>query len=327
MAKKDAMSNDDEAEPWKPYDEIENEIIEEVFHNTTEMSSPVELDDHFIDLNQQMQVSNVDNTKQHPIKRLMKSECNPQRLPRERFCAPLTSVPTTSRAHGDSHEWCPFIKQWIGTKTGKQCVFNVKECVRKAIEGILIEGGLHGKEIIANHLVRELKLFNGSTTYEASKICVHMFTRDTFLFRLVNAALRENHSSKVDTLGPYCYLLRAYIRATGTDYSGLLYRGALLSEEGINQYRHAAATREWLTWAKFTSTSKSSEVADIFTQNTMFTIDIKKMQMFLIRAFDIEHLSQYPEEQEVLLPAGVLFRVLDVNEDQVTNRCTIRLQV
>lgn len=279
-----------------------------------------------IDLQQKIQINKLDPTQQHAIKRieLIEDQCR-YRL-RERFSEPLHSITDTSRTYGKVHEWCPFLKQWMETKIGKQCIFNTKVCVRKAIEGILIEGRLIGKSIEAKKIVEPLAMYHGMTAYEVSTYCVRMFTRESFLYRLVNKILRENDTSKIDTLGPYCYLLRAYIRRIGTDYSGTLFRGCNLSEDQIDQYREAAITKDWKVWTSFTSTSKNPAVAQAFQQNTRFIFNVEPINMFLVRAFDIQNLSINLDEEEVLLPAGVLFQVQSVERSD-NNKWIIKIKL
>ncbi|CAF4094371.1 unnamed protein product, partial [Rotaria sp. Silwood1] len=69
------------------------------------------------------------------------------------------------------------------------------------------------------------------------------------------------------------------------------------------------------------------KTAEMFNMNPLFIVDVREIKMCSIRAFDIEDISQFPEEEEVLLPAGVLFQVLDVEEDAKTKSWIIHLQL
>ena len=255
-----------------------------------------------------MQINKSDFTRQQAIRRVKHVDDRRLYRTRPRFSEPLQLATDTSRTYGQTHEWCPFIRQWMETKVGKQCIFNPKLCLRKAVEGILIEGRRIGKSIVAKKLVEPLERFHGLTTYEASQFSVRMFTRDSFLYTLINKALRENDSSKVETFGPYCYLLRAYIRLTGTDYSGTLYRGCHLSDAQIDQYRNASMTKDWKTWPSFTSTSKSQVVAQAFQHNVCFIFEVQYIKISLVRAFDIEKLSINPDEEEYFYPLASYFK-------------------
>ncbi|CAF3923306.1 unnamed protein product [Adineta steineri] len=319
--------DNDENDHWLPYSDIENEMIEEAYQRKSDTESFIELDAYLIDFNQLVQVSKLDSTKQQTIKRVIESNNERKCILQERFSEPLSQVSPTSYTFGHEYEWSPLIMQWIQSKVGKHCLFNANKCVRKAIEGIMTEGRLIGKEIEASYLVRKLEPCKRLLIKDISKICVHLFTRASFLYRVVNTALRNSDLSKIDTLGPYCYLLRAYIRSAGTEYNGYLYRGCNLAEEQVSQYRNAVSTKEWKTWRSFTSTSKNQQVVEIFGENTLFIINVKEIGISSNRAFNIQHISQFPDEEEVLLPAGVLFQIVDVQKDEKTKKWIIHLQL
>jgi hypothetical protein len=56
-------------------------------------------------------------------------------------------------------------------------------------------------------------------------------------------------------------------------------------------------------------------MAEIFQRNTLFIIEIINMKLSAPRAYDVGEISQFPNEEEVLLPAGISFQVISVEQD------------
>jgi hypothetical protein len=52
-----------------------------------------------------------------------------------------------------------------------------------------------------------------------------------------------------------------------------------------------------------------------FRGNTLFIIDITNTKFSSTRAFDIAEISHFPNEEEVLLPAGISFQIISVEQD------------
>jgi hypothetical protein len=94
----------------------------------------------------------------------------------------------------------------------------------------------------------------------------------------------------------------------------VVYRGVNLQPEDIRAYQQAAGNGI-LRWYGFISTSKSRKVAEFYNANTLMEIHLNKRYPNDGRAVDIGVLSQFPEEEEVLLRAGVEFCVEKVEQD------------
>jgi hypothetical protein len=97
-------------------------------------------------------------------------------------------------------------------------------------------------------------------------------------------------------------------------YSGVTYRGMVINRDALKQYKPGVV----LTNKAFQSTSKSKDVALRFAQPREPTIgkvsviiryDIHDKES----ALDIQTLSEFPEEKEVLMVPGSLFIVNDIN--------------
>lgn len=123
-----------------------------------------------------------------------------------------------------------------------------------------------------------------------------LYTAESFLYRLVNTALMNNDMSKIDTLGPFCYLLYFRLRLDRKREDQTLYRGATLSMTMIDEYKQAVG--KTIIWLGFTSTSKDRRVAEMYAGNALFIILAKDTWH---PQNDISKLSYYPDEREVLL--------------------------
>ena len=64
-----------------------------------------------------------------------------------------------------------------------------------------------------------------------------------------------------------------------------------------------------LRWPSFTSTSKDQARSELFVGNILMTITLKLRYPDDGRATDIEDISYFPLEQEVLLRPGVEFSI------------------
>ncbi|CAF1633906.1 unnamed protein product, partial [Didymodactylos carnosus] len=178
---------------------------------------------------------------------------------------------------------------------------------------ILNEGKLLNREPEGQLIANELRNVKDKTTDEILKLAIHLYSVESFLYKLVNSTLRADDRSQIDTLGAYCYLLDRYFSEYHTiplnnvpqnNKRLTVYRGATLTDEMIDAYEKVVGT--CIKWSAFTSTSKDPKVAEQFDGNTLFII---QLGAGYIRRSDISSLSYYPEEQEVLLDAASHFQV------------------
>ena len=157
--------------------------------------------------------------------------------------------------------------------------------------------------------------------------CVKLYTREMPLYKIINRTLRANDESKMDSIGPICFLLYEYIgkqafkhRIFSSPISHLVnrkdnqrltvYRGDRVSASKLNQYREAVAgtVKNCFKWVCFASTSRKQKEAVRFTKNTLYHIDLSRYKSNDQYA-DISGISSHPHEQEILLSPGVRFRV------------------
>ncbi|CAF1001047.1 unnamed protein product [Rotaria sordida] len=285
---------------WTKYSDIENEIIEKAYQNH---QNYVELDLYWIDLEHKVQKKKSNYNKQRPIKRILIE--NENNLREERFFIP-PKLSKTFSSYSIHHS--DFINEWI--KRNFHIIHDIKKIVQNAIDGIIHEGHLLEQDNEAKWLGNKLIQFENSTQEEINECCVHLYTRESFLYKLLNKTLREDDISKVDTLGPFAYLL--YESSSNLKkhlYQGVVYRGAKLESDMIDDYKKAL-NDGCRSWSGFTSTSRNRRKAEKFG-NILFIIDILRSNT----AIDVSSLSEYPSEQEVLIGAGWNFSINNIEFD------------
>ena len=296
-------SNDE----WIKYRDIEMQIIEEAYQQG---KSEVLLDRYRIDFKELLQFNRADSSKQRPVRRQLGSE-QQECLRETRFFspAPLASTPS----YGKLRAWCPFLTKWLESPAGKKALIDFSSAIDACINGILVEAKKHesNSETEANWMAEQLRACKTKSRREVSKTCIHLYTRESFLYHVLNTALRENDYSKVDTLGPVCFLIRDHSR-TCKPFTGKVYRGMNLPYAAIESYKEAVGL--WRTWPSYTSTSKNREMA-VLLGNILLIVDIEDLKPSAPRAYNVGEFSQFPSEEEVLLPAGILFRTISVEQN------------
>lgn len=294
----------DEVPTWTHYSDIESEILEEACQ--AGITNNVDLGPYRVDLGQNIQINRHDRSKQRKIKRALRTR---DELIREsnRFSDPLTTAGPfneTSSAGG----YHGFIKAWKARNEN----LSDDEILELAANGILLEAE---KEKFpfhqAEHIAKKLRSVQGKEQKEISIMCLHLYTLESFLYKLINGVLRSNDQTKVDTLAPFCYLLfqtRYNKTLDEHQFRGIVYRGIDLDDQMLEKCRQSQG--EWRVWYQFSSTSKNRSLAEKFG-NTLFIINIK----LVLGGLHIESYSKYANEEEVLLPAGAQIRIDDVAYD------------
>ena len=319
-----------ETPTWSHYSDIENLIMEEAY-SKGEMKAV--LDDYYIDLKANLQVSNTDNYKQRPVKR-MERKREDKHLREERF----VDLPVgTGRSFGGQYGWVsPFIieaRRSLKLKPNQLPSTQqdlIPMLVDKAAEGIIEEGKRIRKKEEALKMASMLRKKKDQGIEEVWKCCAYLYSLESFLYKTISATMRlvgdENHNnewkSKVPTLGPFCLLLwdDPLNKKAKTDKT--VYRGANLNKEQIDKYEEMANDQDMYgSFQAFTSCSRNREKAETFG-NTLFIMD-------LVVAFtaDLEKFTEYPDEEEELVMPGVCFRVTKVEYDGRNKKHLIYLKL
>ena len=188
----------------------------------------------------------------------------------------------------------------------------------------MVEGKLLNKDFDANPMAERLR--SCTDMKELQKYTVTLYSAASFLYGLLNSTLRNHDDSKIDTLGPFSYLLWQYLVLDKNNDVKLVYRGVNLTQEMIEEYKQAISdegfrfTKKKVIWPAFTSTTKDRQVAEIYG-NTLFIINLLDGNRK-----DISSLSIFPDEQEVLLGNDSAFVVDNAEYKSITEKHTIRMR-
>ncbi|CAF4876698.1 unnamed protein product [Rotaria sp. Silwood1] len=302
---------------WLPFGDIEKEIIEKAFMNHEQQ---VQLDRCLVNLEENVRINKEDSSFRMPIKRCVGLSSDYIGLRPERFYIPQKLVKSFSDWKSNDRR---FINEWQRQNRG----LSMNELLEQAADGIIKEGIQLCEPIEAKWIADELLLLKNKSNEEIEKRVVSIYTRESFLYRLVNATLRENDLSKLYNLGAFCWLL-FHCDCSSTflslGYAGKLYRGAQLDKDTIESYRQAIGLVK--TWDAFSSTSKNRKKAETFG-NTLFIISLAKSAKYRYSGMDISSLSLYPDEEEVLIRASRNFFVDNIEQDNVTGKYLIYLSL
>ncbi|CAF4334984.1 unnamed protein product [Rotaria sp. Silwood2] len=318
-------------EQWQKYTDIENEIIEDG-HN--QKRKEVEIDGNYvIDLKHQVQYKKGDSHKQRSIKRVqLDRDRSSLHLREERFSLPVPLATSTQAIDDNRDVEMEILHVRIGRLGHFAAVYaedhinnqgkSLADVVQEAANGIIKEGSALNKEKEARWLAAQLlavKHFglNIATDHmfripaEIGDTVVHMYTLETFLYKLVNSHGRHQFSvtnETVKTLGPFYLILQRYLFQIETKNFFTVYRGLSLTDE----QRQLFMTKR-LEFTAFTSTSKNRVKAEQFG-DTLLVIDLEPELSDGDTAeycgSDIAHLSDFLNEEEFLIRTGTFFKFI-----------------
>lgn len=302
---------------WTRYSDIDIERIEENYEKS-DKGDLIDLGDYWIDLKKSMQIRKTDRTKERKIKRELVNVMDFTREGRRFLEIPNGSGPFHDiYSKGGYHG---FIKAWRSRNEN----LSDNDLLELAAKGIVYEAPRAGHKLLdAEWVATKLRSMKNLTKGLISIGCIKLYTMESFLYQFVNQILRDNDQSKLDTIGPFCYLLfhtRFDESLQDHLYWGIVYRGIELDAKSIDACRQAIG--QWKCWFHFSSTSKICSVAERFG-NTVFIIDVRLQRGALL----LGELSSYPMEDEVLLPAGSQIRIDSVDYDDEKKKHYIRATV
>lgn len=316
---------------WSCYSDIENLIIKEAFLANQRRAV---LDNYYIDFKYGVQVSNFNESSQRPVKRAALTDQN-KRLRQERFM-PDPIAPECPL--GGQFGWVPpfilEVRKYLDIEATQQLPSRDKTIiptiVEKAALGIVEEGKKIGKRHEAEKIAKVLTEHKDKDIKEVWRCCAHLYSMESFLYKKLNEVMRLVGSkeyerfwqSKIPTLGPFCLLLWDDPFHERLNYKHqTLYRGANLTDQQLATYidlnNRILSHR---SFQAFTSCSRNRAVAEAYSGNALFIMDI----IFAFTA-NLEPFSQYPDEEEELIFPGVGFSVSDVEFDMETNKYLIKL--
>lgn len=329
IPKVDGFPRESGSAAWTNYLDVENEIIEEAYNEKKKYAI---LDDGCVDFESHVHLAR-DGNIQRFVKRASQS------LQQNRFRAARFSFnpisPKSSFTEVTDFRDPIFLKRITGTieLNRKESDDKVHELLEPAISGILKEGILLGKQREAEWICDQLKKVKDCSSKEIGNCCVNLYTRDSFLYRIVNDTMRlcgekeQEHLwlDKEPTLAPIAWILFQHVVKEGRS-AETVYRGVNLTQAMIDEYIELAACSKMGTQSRsfqaFTSCSRNRALAEMFG-NTLFVIRVLRT----FRTLDISHLSSFPEEEEMLLPSGISFGVESVEYDSSRNKHIVKVWI
>ncbi len=121
-----------------------------------------------------------------------------------RVCARFANPQLLQQPFGEKGGGSSFVADWYHRYSHK----SPNEKIELAALGIEHEGRLLGESDEAQYLATQLREVAGRSWETIITKFLELYTRECFLYRLINRTLRENNFSKVETLGPFCWFLQ-----------------------------------------------------------------------------------------------------------------------
>ncbi|CAF4059940.1 unnamed protein product [Rotaria sordida] len=193
-----------------------------------------------------------------------------------------------------------------------------------------------------NDKEEEMKILDEfSSTYKSSN-AVHWYTRETFLYRIMNKALRQQNTELIFLFGFFIQDLSRQVKFEYENFKLLnlkkpiisLYRGQLMSKDEIEEL--ASGSGGCLGNNCFFSTSLQRSLALSFLpqpskikgnlQRVLFEIQVDIRQPCRYFA-DITHVNYVPHESEILFTIGTEFRKEEVKYNQNEDLWIIPLEL
>ena len=172
---------------------------------------------------------------------------------------------------------------------------------------------------------------------------VRIYTDETFLYKSINAALRNHDLKECDTLSPYCYLLNLFfifncqmydnIWKPKYAFKGIVYHKTNLTKKDLKIYdlllnidnvntlesEGFISSRPYFIWDAFVSTMNNKLEALQVIGNTLFIISIpeesNRDDSKPCYAVNVSQISKM-NEQEIILPAGTMLKILKVKKSK-----------
>ena len=330
-----------EPEEWKSFSDIENRMIESAYQQN---KGQVELDDFSIDFKDRIQINNKDPNERKPIKRVTNTSDGYVRegrftLEHSVNTASFRTQRSLQLACYQTFNMAAWLQRILITMPPDD---KLPEFVEKTAEGIEEQGAKLRKKKEAKWIADELRRVKGQGKKEIGDCCVRLYTMESFLYELINRFQREaklkthnwsddfdrQYMSVVDednyrTLHPYCVLLRDYLKGCPQEKDIVVFRSAILTNEMIDNYKKHVG--KLVIWDWFSSTTKNKAIALLSHGNTLFQILIPQNARDSV-SVAISSLSEYPQEQEVLLD-GAEIRIDKVEYDQNINQHVIEIVI
>lgn len=185
-----------------------------------------------------------------------------------------------------------------------------------------------------DRFLERINSYRSQLQTEDKNNAIQHYTENSFVYRLVNTTLRKENVAQVYScryiIKLLCRQLRREHRKFVEQYnekntkskSLRVYRGQPLRDEDVQLLRENIDNL--ISFNGFVSTTKERKVAKVFIdryrekrlESVLIIIDIDMTEEHRVAFADISHLSKFPEEEEILLSIGCIFRVKSVGFDE-----------
>ncbi|CAD8069876.1 unnamed protein product [Paramecium sonneborni] len=331
---------DTKKESWTEYKNLQNEMIEHAYQQN---KSQINLGEYTIYFKDLIQYNNQNNYKQRPIKRVLIFKA--QNSDRDdRFSFHTNKPQTFGVLSFDSYGEFVTVLRKEEFESFEKLEFN-SQLIEKAGQVILQLGNILSIErndkkyqVEATYLANLLFQKQNSSKEQIAKTTINIYTKESFLYKEINRALREADKSRacVSIFAKLMnYSLKHFIdKINYQPYSGLLYRGVNLTDDQKKEYlltfkgkhplqiKHGNISSCYFIWQGYTSASKDRAFVDKNDYNTLFIINVQQPNHNLV---EIEDLSEYPDEKEVLSLPGIRYKIADIKKNKKNNKLIIYL--
>ncbi|CAF1305323.1 unnamed protein product [Rotaria magnacalcarata] len=335
---------------WIPYHDEILSSLEKAFKNGVDKIFIDEI--HQIDFVELLELSINDPTHQRPIRRCLMNESleserrlnvNSSRCDRLSF--PLVSN-SQSTCADTAYQGSKFVRDWLLKFTNGKLEVKYDQIFPALINGLILEGCKEPKTAV-DEIIRVLNSSNDACLKmnerkrmkKLQDCCIKLYTKQCYLFRAVNTALKDDDRTKLDTLGPYCYVVynsighptnsRHFLQKLNSKKSKTMtvYRGDSAPRTIIEEYRQAVGQKDkYFKWLPFVSTSMDRLVAEGFALNVLYIIEIERY-FSMDQYTDLEKNSYCTSEQEVILKPGTRFQVTSIDVDNISGRQVVHIKM
>lgn len=169
----------------------------------------------------------------------------------------------------------------------------------------------------------ELKIVEEFEREYSSKRAVWWYTRDSFLHKILNKALRKETIHLLFLFRFVIHDLAEHLKANKCSSAVRVYRAQFMSNDEIQMFKNSLG--ECVAINSFFSTSTDRQQARSFIslsgnsydiQPVILEIDADPQLDNIVPFSDIRSHSYYPEEKEILFMIGSTFRIMNIERDK-----------
>ncbi|CAF3403380.1 unnamed protein product [Rotaria sp. Silwood2] len=239
---------------WINYNDIENEIIEDAYH---QKKFDVEIDGDFvINLEFLLQYKKDNEFTVRPIRRIqLDSNRRNDQLRKDRFFMPIATESSLASEQIDDTTGNRIFRlllsmgdlprAYLFLNPPKNCK-TIANVVEDAAKGIIKEGTSIGKAHEANWIAKQLLAVKdsgnnfmlcsqtGNVPAIIGKTCVALYTMESYFYKQLNYVTRylcRITMQQVTSYGPFCYLIQSFLQEIKSVPEVTVYRGVDLSDE------------------------------------------------------------------------------------------------